>query len=39
LGAEEKTIEREELDTMVKDYYRLSGWDENGVPKQNTLTS
>jgi aldehyde:ferredoxin oxidoreductase len=27
-----KVITEEELDTMLKDYYRLHGWDENGVP-------
>ncbi len=27
-----KTITREALDTMLDDYYRIRGWDEQGVP-------
>ncbi len=28
-------ITRQELDTMLDDYYRLRGWDQNGVPQGN----
>ncbi|AEG16719.1 Aldehyde ferredoxin oxidoreductase [Desulfofundulus kuznetsovii DSM 6115] len=28
-------ITRQELDTMLDDYYRLRGWDPNGIPKGN----
>ncbi|AEG16481.1 Aldehyde ferredoxin oxidoreductase [Desulfofundulus kuznetsovii DSM 6115] len=28
-------ITRQELDTMLDDYYRLRGWDQNGVPPGN----
>ncbi|MBN2570429.1 MAG: aldehyde ferredoxin oxidoreductase family protein [Deltaproteobacteria bacterium] len=28
------TIREEDLETMVKDYYRLHGWDEDGLPLQ-----
>jgi len=33
----EQVITREELDYMVKDYYRLRGWDKEGVPTQEEL--
>ena len=29
-----KTITEEELDQLLKDYYELHGWDENGVPSR-----
>jgi aldehyde:ferredoxin oxidoreductase len=35
VGPEKKTIKREELEKMLKDYYKLRGWDENGVPKSH----
>jgi aldehyde:ferredoxin oxidoreductase len=25
-------VTEEEIDTMVQDYYRLRGWDQNGIP-------
>jgi aldehyde:ferredoxin oxidoreductase len=28
---------REEFDNMLDEYYRLHGWDQNGVPKRATL--
>jgi aldehyde:ferredoxin oxidoreductase len=28
-----KSIKKEDLQTMVRDYYRLRGWDEQGVPR------
>jgi aldehyde:ferredoxin oxidoreductase len=28
-------ITRQELDIMLDDYYRLRGWDQNGVPPGN----
>jgi len=27
-----RKLSREDLDYMLDDYYRLRGWDENGVP-------
>jgi aldehyde:ferredoxin oxidoreductase len=33
VGPGKKIIKKEELDQMVKDYYRLRGWDANGVPQ------
>ncbi len=30
-------ISRNEFDHMLDDYYRLHGWNKNGVPKKNTL--
>jgi aldehyde:ferredoxin oxidoreductase len=32
LGPDKKVIDRERLDKMITEYYRLRGWDENGVP-------
>ena len=32
LGPDKKVINREDLEKMVKEYYRLRGWDDNGVP-------
>ncbi len=32
----ELTITREELDRMVSEYYALRGWDENGVPLEES---
>jgi len=32
-----KTISQEALDEMLNHYYRLRGWDSNGIPKQATL--
>ena len=32
-----EVILREEFDKMLDEYYRLHGWDENGVPKRTTL--
>ena len=29
-----RTVQPEEIDTLVDDYYRLRGWDEQGVPKE-----
>ena len=33
LGKQGKTISRADLQTMVRDYYALRGWDEQGVPR------
>jgi aldehyde:ferredoxin oxidoreductase len=30
-----QTITRDQLKTMVSDYYRTRGWDQKGVPKIN----
>ncbi|MEJ2724207.1 MAG: aldehyde ferredoxin oxidoreductase C-terminal domain-containing protein [Deltaproteobacteria bacterium] len=30
-------IKPENFDTMLDEYYRLHGWDENGIPEQRTL--
>jgi aldehyde:ferredoxin oxidoreductase len=30
---EGKSISQKELQAMVQDYYRLRGWDEQGVPR------
>lgn len=32
-----EVILREEFDKMLDEYYRLHGWDQNGVPKRTTL--
>ena len=32
IGEESKSIKKEELNKMVKDYYQLRGWDNIGVP-------
>ena len=32
-----KSIDREKFKTMVDEYYRLHGWDKNGVPRKETL--
>jgi len=32
-------ISQEDLDYMLDDYYRLRGWDENGVPTEEKLTA
>lgn len=31
------TIREDELEYMVKDYYRARGWDENGLPRHNAM--
>ena len=31
------TIRREEFERTLDEYYRLRGWDENGIPKEETL--
>ncbi|MFC2038306.1 aldehyde ferredoxin oxidoreductase family protein [Chloroflexota bacterium] len=31
------TIDREKFKTMITEYYRIHGWDENGVPLPETL--
>jgi len=31
------TIDREKFEQMIDEYYELHGWDENGVPTQETL--
>jgi aldehyde:ferredoxin oxidoreductase len=33
----EKILDRENFSSMRKEYYRLFGWDENGVPSQEIL--
>lgn len=35
--AQGKVILRKEFSKILDEYYRLHGWDENGVPKRNTL--
>ncbi len=30
-------IKRDEFDTMLDEYYRLHGWDKNGIPERVTL--
>ncbi len=35
--AQGAVILRKEFDRMLDEYYRLHGWDKNGVPKRNTL--
>jgi len=35
--AKGEVISREEFDGMLDEYYRLHGWDENGIPKKETL--
>jgi aldehyde:ferredoxin oxidoreductase len=32
LGPDKKVINKDDLDTMISEYYRLRGWDENGIP-------
>ncbi|RLB40803.1 MAG: aldehyde:ferredoxin oxidoreductase [Deltaproteobacteria bacterium] len=32
IGSKHSVITEEELETMKKDYYRLRGWDEKGIP-------
>jgi aldehyde:ferredoxin oxidoreductase len=32
-----KKIDREKFKKMIDEYYELHGWDENGVPRQETL--
>lgn len=32
IGPDKRVIRKEDLEMMVKMYYRLRGWDENGVP-------
>jgi aldehyde:ferredoxin oxidoreductase len=32
-----KTIDREKFKQMIDEYYELHGWDENGVPRPETL--
>jgi aldehyde:ferredoxin oxidoreductase len=33
----EKILDREDFSSMRKEYYKSFGWDENGVPNQETL--
>jgi aldehyde:ferredoxin oxidoreductase len=33
LGKDEKTIRREDLQKMLRDYYALRGWNSEGIPK------
>ncbi len=33
-----KTLDREKFKQMIDDYYEMHGWDENGVPRPETLT-
>jgi len=35
--AKGEVVLRKEFDDMLDEYYRLHGWDKNGVPKKNTL--
>jgi aldehyde:ferredoxin oxidoreductase len=35
LKKSEKVIRREDQERLVKDYYKLRGWDENGVPQSH----
>jgi len=35
--AQGQVILRKEFNKILDKYYRLHGWDENGVPKKNTL--
>ena len=30
-------VVQEELDQMIDDFYDVSGWDRNGIPKRETL--
>jgi aldehyde:ferredoxin oxidoreductase len=30
-------LERQKFDAFLSKYYRKRGWDENGVPRKNTL--
>jgi len=32
-----KKIDRDRFEKMLDEYYALHGWDENGVPKKETL--
>ena len=34
---EGKRVERERYERMLRIYYEKRGWDENGVPKRETL--
>ncbi len=36
-GSAGHTVNKEELDRMLDEYYGLRGWDENGIPKPETL--
>ena len=36
--AKGEVISRKEFDGMLDEYYKLHGWDKNGVPRKNTLT-
>lgn len=35
--AKGKVLTRDKLDRLLDDYYKLRGWDENGVPTRDTL--
>jgi aldehyde:ferredoxin oxidoreductase len=35
--SEGQVIVKEEFDRMLDEYYRLHGWDENGIPKAAAL--
>ncbi|HDM22607.1 MAG TPA: aldehyde ferredoxin oxidoreductase, partial [Methanomicrobia archaeon] len=37
LEIDEAKIGRENFEKMLSEYYELRGWDENGVPKKETL--
>ena len=30
-------VKREDLDKMISEFYKLYGWDENGIPREETL--
>jgi aldehyde:ferredoxin oxidoreductase len=32
-----KSLDREKFKQMIDEYYELHGWDENGVPRPETL--
>jgi len=36
-GSKGQTIDRAEFDKMLDEYYELRGWDENGIPRKESL--
>ena len=34
---QQQTISQDEMDVMLGEYYRLRGWDAQGVPRRETL--
>ena len=30
-------LSKKNFDIMLKDYYKVRGWDENGIPKKETV--